>query len=125
MNKTFLQRGRILAGVLLLGACAPKPATVRVISGDGDYVGTNTRSQFPQRRDCPHSGPFRLLVQAGVAYYRWNYYQYVPIQFLNNGTLSGSVPGIQLTGTYDGTTIQGDVTDGQCWLHFTLRRRSF
>ena len=31
-------------------------------------------------------------------------------------------PGCRVTGTHDGSTIQGDVTDGQCGLHFTLRR---
>ena len=123
-NQSCWNHNIIIAGLLALGACAQRPATVRVVSGDGDYVGTATRSQFPQRRDCPHSGPFRLLVQAGVAYYRWGY-QYIPVQFLSNGTLSGTLPGVQLTGTYDGSVIQGDVTDGQCWLHFTLKRRSF
>jgi hypothetical protein len=123
MNKMHCHHFIALASLLALGACAPQPPpTVRVVNGDGEYAGTATRSQFPQRRDCPHSGPFRLTVQAGVAYYRWGY-QYIPLQLLSNGTLSGALPGVQLTGTYDGTTIQGDVNDGQCWLHFTLRRR--
>jgi hypothetical protein len=109
--------------MLAMGACTPSPAVVRGVAGDGDYSGTATRSQFPQRRDCPHSGPFHLTVQAGVAYYRWGY-QYIPMQILSNGTLTGALPGVQLTGTHDESTIQGDITDGQCWLHFTLRRRT-
>jgi hypothetical protein len=54
-------------------------------------------------------------------FYRWEN-QYIQVSVLSNGTVSGALPGVQLTGTHDGTTIQGDVTDGQCRLHFTLRR---
>ena len=54
-------------------------------------------------------------------YYRWGS-QDIQVSVLNNGTLSGALPGVQLTGTHDGTNIQGDVTDGQCGLHFTLKR---
>jgi hypothetical protein len=56
-----------------------------------------------------------------VTYYRWAD-QYITVTAQSDGTLSGTLPGVQLTGTYDGTTIQGDVTDGQCGLHFTLTR---
>jgi hypothetical protein len=120
VSKTRWTANIILGTSLALNACVQPPPT-QSISGDGDYVGTATRSQYPQRRDCPHSGPFSLSVRAGVAYYRWSN-QYIPVQVLSNGTLSGAVPGVQLTGTHDGTILQGNVTDGQCWLHFTLRR---
>ena len=123
MNKTDWQRTVALAFLLALAACTQPTAAVRNASGDGDYAGTATRSQFPQRRDCPHSGPFRLTVQAGVAYFRWGY-QYIPVQLLSNGTLTGTLPGVQLTGTHDDSTMQGDITDGQCWLHFNLKRRN-
>jgi len=123
VNKTYWQHSIVLMSLLALASCAPQPAAVRVITGDGDYAGTATRSQFPQRRDCPHSGPFHLTVQSGVAYFRWGY-QYIPVQVLSNGTLTGTLPGVQLTGTHDGSTMQGDITDGQCWLHFTLNRRT-
>lgn len=109
----------VLTSLLTPGACVAPVAPT--ISGDGDYVGTATRSQFPQRRTCPHSGPLSLSVRAGVTYYRWDR-QYIPVSVLNNGTLSGTLPGVQLTGTHDGSTMQGNITDGQCWLHFTLRR---
>jgi hypothetical protein len=123
VNKTLWQHSIVLASLLALAACVQQPAAVRIISGDGEYAGTATRSQFPQRRDCPHSGPFHLTVQSGVAYFRWGY-QYIPVQVLNNGTLTGTLPGVQLTGSHDESTMQGDITDGQCWLHFTLERRS-
>jgi hypothetical protein len=122
VNKTTCQRNIALASLLALAACAQPAATVRVVAGDGEYTGTATRSQYPQRRDCPHSGPFHLTVQSGVTYFRWSY-QYIPVQVLSNGTLTGTLPGVQLTGTHDGSTMRGDVTDGQCWLHFTLKRR--
>lgn len=108
-----------LASPLALAACV-QPA-VPTISADGDYRGTTTRSQFPQRRTCPHPGPVRLHVQAGVTFYRWEN-QYIRVSVLNNGTMSGALPGVQLSGTHDGTTMQGNVTDGQCWLYFTLKR---
>src|SRR5258708_2698196 len=74
-----------LVAPLALAACVP-PASP-TISGDGDYVGTASRSQFPQRRSCPHSGPLKLHVQAGVAYYRWES-QYITVSVLSNGTLT-------------------------------------
>ena len=115
------QRSGALLLALTLGACAvPGVASV---SGDGDYRGTATRYQV-LRRDCPR--PSQLLsivvnVRAGVMYYRWEN-QYIPVAVRSDGTMSGSVPGVQLSGTHDGTTMQGDVTDGLCGLHFTLRK---
>jgi len=108
-----------LASLLTVSACVPPP--VPSVSGDGDYVGTSSRSQFPQRRTCPHSGPLKLHVQSGFTFYRWEN-QYITVSVLSNGTLSGTLAGVQLTGTHDGTTLEGNVTDGQCWLHFSLRR---
>jgi hypothetical protein len=55
-------------------------------------------------------------------FYPWGG-QYIQVSILNNGTLAGSLPGVQLTGTHDATAIRGDVTDGQCGLHFTLTRQ--
>jgi len=61
-----------------------------------------------------------LSVRGSVMYYPWGN-EYIPTSF-RGGTVSGVLPGVQLTGTYDGTMIEGNVTDGQCGLHFTLRR---
>ncbi len=107
----------LLAAVLALSACG---APVRTVAGDGDYRGTQTRFQV-LRRNCPRPAILSLSVRNGVAYYRWTD-MYIPVSVLSNGTMSGSAPGVQLTGTHDGTTMQGDVTDGQCGLHFTLKR---
>jgi hypothetical protein len=104
--------------VLALGGCVAPVAPT--ISGDGDYQGSATRFQV-LRRTCPRPGLFRLSVRGGVTWYRWEN-EYIQVSVLNNGTLSGALPGVQLTGTHDGTIMQGNVTDGQCGLHFTLKR---
>ncbi len=107
-----------LISLLALTACvAPVAPTVSV---DGDYRGTATRFQA-LLRTCPRPGILHIPVRNGVMFYRWGS-QDIQVSVLNNGTLSGSLPGVQLTGTHDDTTIQGDVTDGQCGLHFTLKR---
>jgi hypothetical protein len=110
--------GIALIALLALSACVSPPAPT--ISGDGEYRGTSTRFQV-LRRNCPRPGLLHVTVQSGVMFYRWAS-QDIQVSVLNNGTLSGSLPGVQLTGTHDGTTIQGDVSDGQCGLHFTLKK---
>jgi hypothetical protein len=107
-----------LISLLAMDACATK--VVPTISGDGDYRGSATRFQV-LRRTCQRPGLLAASVRSGVMFYRWEN-QYIQVAVLNNGTLSGALPGVQLTGTHDGTTIQGNVTDGQCGLHFTLKR---
>ena len=104
--------------LLTLGACvAPVAPTV---SADGDYRGSSTRFQV-LRRTCPRPGLLHLPVRSATLFYPWAG-QYIQVSILNNGTLAGSLPGVQLTGTHNATVIQGDVTDGQCGLHFTLTR---
>ena len=110
--------GITLASCLALGACAPTPTPT--VSGDGDYRGSATRFQVG-RRNCPRPGLLTISVRSATMFYRWDN-QYIPASVLSNGTVSGVLPGVQLTGTHDGTTIRGNVTDGQCGLHFTLRR---
>jgi hypothetical protein len=106
------------AMMLGLGACGP--LAVAPINPDGDYRGTATRFQS-LNRTCPRPGLLTANVRDGVMYYKWGG-QYIPVSVRRDGTVSGSLPGVQLTGTHDGTIIQGDVTDGQCGLHFTLKR---
>jgi hypothetical protein len=110
----------IVVGSLMTIAACTQPPAAKAVSIDGDYRGSATRFQVLNRA-CPRPGLLTLHVQAGVTYYRW-VDQYITVTAQSNGTLSGTLPGVQLTGTYDGTTIQGDVTDGQCGLHFTLTR---
>jgi hypothetical protein len=115
-----LKTGAVLVSLLMLAACATPVAPT--ISGDGDYRGTATRFQV-LRRTCPRPGLLHIPVRSGVMFYRWEG-QDIQVAVLNNGTLSGSLPGVRLTGTHDGTIMQGDVTDGQCGLHFTLKKIS-
>ncbi len=107
-----------MASTLALGACGPLAVTS--INPDGDYRGSATRIQV-LRRTCPRPGLLTINVRGGVMYYRWEN-QYIQVSVLSNGTLSGALPGVQLTGTHDGTIMQGNVVDGQCGLHFTLKR---
>lgn len=108
----------IPAVLLAVEGCAPPVAPT--ISADGDYRGSTTRFQV-LRRTCPRPGLLRLSVRNAVFFYPWEN-QNIQVSVLNNGTVSGSLPGVQLTGTYDAATIQGNVTDGQCGLHFTFKR---
>jgi hypothetical protein len=108
-----------MVSLFTLSACV-QPAA-QAVSVDGDYRGTTTRVQALTRA-CPHPSPqLNLHVQAGVTYYLWNN-AYIPVSVLSNGTLSGTAPGVQLTGTHDGSVMQGDITDGQCTMHFTLKK---
>jgi len=106
------------ASLLALGACM-QPVTP-TISGDGDYRGSATRFQVLSRT-CPRPSLLSINVRNGVMFYRWEG-QVIQVSVLSNGTLTGTLPGVQLTGTHDGTIMQGNVTDGQCGLHFTLKR---
>jgi hypothetical protein len=108
-----------MALCLALASCAV-PQAAPTVSGDGDYRGSATRFQA-LRRNCPRPGLLRIAVRNGVMFYRWDT-QDIQVAVLNNGTLSGNLPGVQLNGTYDGTTMQGDVSDGECGLHFTLKK---
>lgn len=114
---------RFLGGVALvcglaLGGCTVAP--VPTVSGDGDYRGTATRFKAG-RRTCPRPGLISASVRNGVMFYRWEG-QYIQVAVLNNGTLSGTLGGARLTGTHDGETMRGDVTDPWCGLHFTLKK---
>jgi hypothetical protein len=108
-----------LASLVVLSACTP-PAAVSSFVADGDYKGSSTRYQV-LLRTCPRPQLLTMHVQAGITYYPW-INQYIPVSVQSNGTVSGALPGVQLTGTSDGTTIRGNVTDGQCGLHFTVRK---
>jgi hypothetical protein len=109
-----------LASLLALAACATPVAPT--VAADGDYRGSSTRFQA-LRRTCPRPGLLHLPVRSATLFYPWAG-QYIQVSILNNGTLAGALPGVRLTGTHDATVIQGDVTDGQCGLHFTLTRVS-
>lgn len=125
-----------LAGATLAGCAAPPPpaapAPVPVAAVaqpamastgmDGLYNGTSTRYEA-DRRDCPHPGLVTLYVQSGQFTYRWDRDTDVPAAIGADGSVSGQEGPISLTGHLAGDTLQGDLTNGACSLHFTTRRR--
>ena len=110
----------LLRWSLLVALAGCTAVAVPMASADGEYRGSATRFQV-LRRTCQRPGLLNIPVRAGIMFYRWEN-QYMQVQVLSSGAVTGSLPGVRLTGTYDGTIIQGDVTDGQCGLHFTLKR---
>lgn len=125
----------IAAACAVLAACsaAPKPSPAVAAASkiapappvplDGVYWGTSTRFQA-QRRDCPHPGLVKLIVQNGQFQYRWNYRTFVDSSVDANGEVHGAAENITLVGRRSGKRIEGDVTNGYCGLHFTVNRRS-
>jgi hypothetical protein len=120
-----------LLGVLAggLSACAappppPKPATpVRPPAPvDGEYRGTSTRFQADSRT-CPHPGLVTLYVQNAEFFYRWNYNTWVDATIDPDGTVHGQADRITLAGKRKGRNMDGDVTNGLCGLHFTVREQ--
>lgn len=107
-----------IAAGLALSGCAGSPSAT--IGGDGEYRGTATRFQA-MRRNCQRPGLLNISVRSGVMFYRWEN-QFIQASVLSNGTVRGILANVRLTGSHDGTTLQGDVTDGQCGLHFTLKK---
>jgi hypothetical protein len=117
----------------LATACASKPpdsaappvaaVTAPRVATDGTYFGTSTRFQA-DRRDCPHPGLVTLYVQDHQFEYRWSPELYVDAAIDPDGTVHGVGPDVTLNGRREGATIDGDVTNGACGLHFTARKTS-
>ena len=98
-------------------AAAPKDPV------DGTWRGTSTRFQA-DARTCPHPGLLEVVVWQNKFQYKWDYHVYVDSEIAADDTVQGSGPGIGLVGKRDGRTITGDVTNGTCGLHFTLKLAS-
>ena len=110
-----------------LAACAaPRPAApvarfAAPPDRDGAYYGTSTRFRA-DARDCPHPGIITLYVAQGGFYYRWTYGTDIAATIAPDGTISGTGPGITLTGTVRGRHMDGNVVSAACGLHFTVTR---
>ena len=100
---------------------APAPAPEKI---DGIYRGTSTRFQA-ESRTCPHPGPVTLYVQNRTFSYPWDYATVVDSFIYAGGIVQGQAAGITLVGRKTGTTLEGDVTNGLCGLHFTTRWHEF
>jgi hypothetical protein len=119
----------VAAWCAVLAACAtpappppsaPPPKPRETI--DGEYRGTSTRFQA-ERRTCPHPGLVRIDVIDNAFRFRWDGQTWVDATIAADGTISGGAERITLVGRQAGTKIEGDVTDGDCGVHFTLTRR--
>jgi hypothetical protein len=116
----------LLAALSLLpAACAAPPSTPRpkaAADASGTWRGTATRFQALSR-SCPHPGLVSLLIWDDKFQYRWNASISVDATIAADGTIAGQAPGITLVGKYADGRIDGDVTNGDCGLHFTLVKK--
>jgi hypothetical protein len=119
----------VAAWCAVLAACAtpapppsPAPPPKPRETIDGEYRGTSTRFQA-ERRTCPHPGLVRIDVIDNAFQFRWDGKTWVDATIAADGTISGGAERITLVGRQAGTKIEGDVTDGDCGVHFTLTRR--
>ena len=95
----------------------PKPPE----SIDGEYRGTSTRFQAASRT-CPHPGLVDFQVIQNQFQYRWDYKTWVLATIAPDGGVTGGADRITLVGKQSGPMIQGDVTNGDCGLHFTVKK---
>jgi hypothetical protein len=125
-----IRAGLLAALCAALSACAappspapPAPASRPPETIDGEYRGTSTRFQA-QSRTCPHPGLVRLEVINSQFQFRWDARTWVDAAIAPDGNVTGSAERITLVGKQAGPKIEGDVTDGNCGLHFTVTRSS-
>ncbi len=124
-----------IRAVLLAALCAaatacaatpsapPAPPPAPTASVDGEYRGTSTRFQADSRA-CPHPGLVHFDVIDNRFQLRWDAKTYVDAAIAPDGTVTGGAERITLIGKQAGPKIDGDVTNGDCGLHFTVTRRS-
>lgn len=95
----------------------PKPA----FEVDGYYRGTSTRFQADSRA-CPHPGLVDFQVIQHQFQFRWDYKTFVLAAIAPDGAVTGGAERITLVGKQNGPQIEGDVTNGDCGLHFTVKK---
>jgi hypothetical protein len=125
-----IRAGLLAALCAGLSACAAPPPAVPPApppkppeSIGGEYRGTSTRFQA-ENRTCPHPGLVRFDVNDRQFQFRWDTRTWVDAAIATDGTVTGSAERITLVGKQAGPRIEGDVTDGDCGLHFTVIRAS-
>jgi hypothetical protein len=122
-----IQRAAVVAAFCaVLSACAstpppppppPKPPPPEI---DGEYRGTSTRFQADSKA-CPHPGLVDFQVIQHQFQYRWDYQTGVLATIEADGSVAGGAERITLVGKQNGPIIEGDVTNGNCGLHFTVK----
>ena len=120
-------RAAMLAAICAaLAGCAsppppPKPPPKLPDIVDGEYRGTSTRFQADSRA-CPHPGLVHLEVIGNAFQYRWDNRTMVDATIAPDGAITGSAERITLVGRQTGRKLEGDVTNGNCGLHFTVTK---
>ncbi len=124
-----IRAGLFAALCAAIAACAPTPPPPPPapppkppVSVDGEYRGTSTRFQADSRA-CPHPGLVHFDVAGNQFQFRWDANTYVDAAIAPDGTVTGGAERITLVGKQTGLKIDGDVTNGDCGLHFTVTRR--
>lgn len=129
LPQIVIVRATALAALCLsLAWCAPPappppptpPALVDI--PEGTYTGSSTRFQA-DRKNCPRPGLVTVVVWDGKFQYKWDREVYVDAILDADGSIHGDGPGISLQGKRTGKRIEGDITNGECGLHFTLLRK--
>jgi len=122
-------RAMVFAAICVApAACAPQPPPAPPPPAkpperiDGEYRGTSTRFQA-ESRACPHPGLVRIEVIDSAFQFRWDRNTYVDATIAPDGSITGTAERITLVGKQTGPKIDGDVTNGDCGLHFTVVRR--
>jgi hypothetical protein len=122
-------RATVVAAVCaVLSACAsptppaPTPPPTPAVDIDGEYRGTSTRFQAGSKA-CPHPGLVDFQVIQHQFQYRWDYQTFVLATIAPDGGVTGGAESITLVGKQNGPVIEGDVTNGICGLHFTVKLR--
>lgn len=100
----------------------PKPPPKPPDIVDGEYRGTSTRFQADSRA-CPHPGLVHLEVIGNAFQYRWDNRTMVDATIAPDGTIAGTGERITLVGRQTGPKLEGDVTNGNCGLHFTVTKQ--
>jgi len=121
-----IRLGIAAACCVVVGACGaktppPPPPPKPLETVDGQYRGTSTRFQA-ESRACPHPGLVRLDVVGNAFQYRWDRNTWVDATIAPDGAITGGAERITLIGRQTGPRIEGDVTNGNCGLHFTLTK---
>ena len=121
-----IRLGIAAACCVVVGACGaktppPPPPPKPLETVDGQYRGTSTRFQA-ESRACPHPGLVRLDVVGNAFQYRWDRNTWVDATIAPDGAITGGAERITLVGKLTGPKLEGDVTNGNCGLHFTLTK---
>ena len=103
-------------------ACTHATAKAR---SDGRWRVSRHEHAVPGRQPrVPASWLVTIEVNANAFQFRWDPRTWVDATIAADGTVTGGAESITLVGRLTGSRIEGDVTNGNCGLHFTVTKRS-